>query len=76
MRLYLPIHLVGLALQFSGEESDWLVETWDEYSVFVDFRQALVLVICLMGKQGTNTSTPAYRTSTYQTSISGQDTRT
>ena len=39
MCLYLPIHLVGLALQFSSEESDWLAETWDEYSVFVGFRQ-------------------------------------
>ena len=41
MCLFLPIHLVGLALQFSSEESDWLAETWDEYSVFVGFRQAL-----------------------------------
>ena len=40
MCLYLPIHLVGLALQSSSVESIWLAETWDEYSVFMGFRQA------------------------------------
>ncbi len=40
MCLYLPIHLVGLALQSSSVESNWLAETWDEYSVSMGFRQA------------------------------------
>jgi len=39
MRLYLPIHLVGLALQSSSEEAKRLAETWDEYSALVEFRQ-------------------------------------
>jgi len=40
MCLYLPIHLAGLALKSSCEESKWLAERWDEYSIFMGFRQA------------------------------------
>jgi hypothetical protein len=40
MCLYLPIHLVGLALQSSSEEFKWLAEIQDEYSASKGFQQA------------------------------------